>query len=103
MLFYYSGHGVLDDEGDMYLASTETDADNPDSETCFPLNELTKLVRKSISKVVVILDCCYSGSIQVAKGDEDAAAKKGRKAIVENSNLISQGQGKYILAASQAA
>ena len=103
LLFYYSGHGVLDDEGDMYLASTETDADNPDSERCFPLNELTKLVRKSKSKVVVILDCCYSGSIQVAKGDEEAAAKLGRKAIVENSNLISQGQGKYILAASQAA
>jgi hypothetical protein len=103
LLFYYSGHGVLDDEGDMYLASTETDANSPDSETGFPLNNLVKLVRKCKSKVVVILDCCYSGSVQVGKGDEEAAAKFGRKAIVENSNLMSGGQGKYILSASQAA
>ena len=73
LLFYYLGHGVLDEEGDMYLASTDIDSDNPDSETGFPLNELTKLVRKSISNVVLILDCCYSGSVQVGKGDEEAA------------------------------
>ena len=89
LLFYYSGHGVLGVEGDMYLASTETNAENPDFETCFPLNELTKLIRKSISKVVIILDCCYSGSVHTGKGDEEAAAKLGRKAIVDNSNLIS--------------
>jgi uncharacterized caspase-like protein len=29
LLFYYSGHGVPDVDGDMYLASSDTDPDKP--------------------------------------------------------------------------
>ena len=29
LLFYYSGHGVPDMDGDMYLASSDTDPDKP--------------------------------------------------------------------------
>jgi uncharacterized caspase-like protein len=57
--------------------------------------------------VVVILDCCYSGAanlsgkgISPGKGDEDYAAKVGRKAIDETFRNLPQGEGIYILASS---
>ena len=105
LLFYYSGYGVMDVDGDMYLASSDTDPDNP-YRSGFPFAELTRMIQRSISsKIIVILDCCYSGSVQADKDkyDEEAVAKLGNKAIVKNTNLVSQGQGKYILPASLAA
>jgi hypothetical protein len=103
LLFYYSGHGVPDVDGDMYLASSETDPDKP-YKRGFSFEELTKMIQRSIStSVVVILDCCYSGSAKIGKGHEEDAAKIGSTAIDVKSRRLPQGQGKYILSASQAA
>jgi hypothetical protein len=103
LLFYYSGHGVPDIDGDVYLASSDTDPDKP-YRRGFSFEELTKIVQKSIStSIVVVLDCCYSGSAKVSKGLEGYAAKIGRTAIDQKSRILPQGQGKYILSASQAA
>lgn len=100
LLFYYSGHGVPDADGDIYLASTDIDPDKP-YRRGFSFEELTKMIQKSISdKIVVILDCCYSGSAKISKGHEEDAAKIGQTTIDEKSRF---GQGKYILSASQAA
>ena len=100
LLFYYSGHGVPDVDADMYLASSDTDPDKP-YRRGFSFEELTKMIQKSISdKIIVILDCCYSGSAKISKGHEEDAAKIGRTTIDEKSRF---GQGKYILSASQAA
>ena len=64
LLFYYSGHGVFDIDGDVYLASSDTDPDEP-YRRGFSFEELRKMIQKSIStRVVVILDCCYSGSAE---------------------------------------
>jgi caspase domain-containing protein len=91
---------VPDEDGDMYLASSDTDPDKP-YRRGFSFEELTKMIQKSISdKIVVILDCCYSGSAKISKGHEEDAAKIGRTTIDEKSRF---GQGKYILSASQAA
>ena len=103
LLFYYSGHGVPDVDGDMYLASSDTDPDKP-YRRGFSFEELTKMIQKSIStSIVVILDCCYSGSAKISKGHEEDAAKIGSTAIDEKSRKLPLGQGKYILSASQAA
>ena len=92
-----------DVDGDMYLASSDTDPDKP-YRRGFSFEELTKMIQKSIStSVVVILDCCYSGSAKISKGHEEDAAKIGRTAIDEKSRKLPLGQGKYILSASQAA
>jgi uncharacterized caspase-like protein len=100
LLFYYSGHGVPDTDRDMYLASSDTDPDKP-YRRGFSFEEPTKMIQKSISdKIVVILDCCYSGSAKISKGHEEDAAKIGRTTIDEKARF---GQGKYILSASQAA
>ena len=85
LLFYYSGHGVPDVDGDIYLASSDTDPDKP-YRRGFSFEELRKMIQKSIStRVVVILDCCYSGSAKVSKGNEEDAAKIGRTTIDEKS------------------
>jgi uncharacterized caspase-like protein len=62
LLLYYSGHGIPDIDGDVYLATSEIQPSRP-SKRGFNFNELTKLMQGSAStRIVVILDCCYSGS-----------------------------------------
>ena len=102
LLFYYSGHGVLDAYGDPYLAPSALNPFEPDTNG-YPFDELTKMIRKSISqKIVTILDCCYSGAATLGKGSEEDAANAGRKAIEEKSHLLESGEGRCLLAASQA-
>jgi uncharacterized protein YjbI with pentapeptide repeats len=101
LLFYYSGHGVPDIDGDIYLASSDINPNEP-YRRGFSFEELSKMIQRSISsKVVVILDSCYSGSAKISKGNEEDTAKVGRITIEEKSRKL-QEQGKYILSASQA-
>jgi hypothetical protein len=103
LLFYYSGHGVPDIDGDVYLATSEIDPDVPNRRG-FSFNELTKMIQRSIStRIIAILDCCYSGSAKLSKGngDEDVA-KLAVATIDKRSRILKQGEGKCILAASQA-
>ena len=84
----------------MYLASSDIDPDQP-YRSGFSFEELTKMIQKSRStRIVVILDCCYSGSARISNGNEEVAAKIGQKAIDNKGPIL--GQGKYILSASQA-
>lgn len=97
VLFYYSGHGVPD-RNTVYLASSDTDPNFP-AKRGFSFEELTTMMNSCIStKVVTILDSCYSGSARLGKGPSDAAMMA--------TQLISKGgglqeEGKCILAASQ--
>ena len=77
ILFYYSGHGIPDIDGDVYLASSEINPKQP-YRNGFSFSELTKMMNRSLStRVVAILDCCYGGAAKVGKGNEDDAAKIG--------------------------
>ncbi|MGC2570991.1 MAG: tetratricopeptide repeat protein [Candidatus Nitrosopolaris sp.] len=101
LLFYYSGHGVPGDDGNIYLASSDTDPDKP-YRRGFSFEELRMRMQNTIpTKVVVILDCCYSGSAKISKGSEDDAAKIGSIILEEKMRKLPEGQGKYILSSSQ--
>jgi tetratricopeptide (TPR) repeat protein len=103
LLFYYSGHGLLDSHGDHYFARSPLDPFQPDIHGV-PFDDLGKMMNKSNSqKIVAVLDCCYSGDAPLGKGggDEEEAANAGRKALDEKSNMLELGEGKCILAASQ--
>jgi hypothetical protein len=107
LLFYYSGHGIPDTDGDVYLATSEIDPDSP-YRRGFSFNELTRMMNNSLStRIVTILDCCYSGAAKVAKGigkgGDDAAAKLGTAAINDKSTNLQKNKGICLLAASQAA
>lgn len=62
LLVYYSGHGVLDEELSLSLASFNTTPD--DHTSCIRFRDLLKLIKKSarLRRVVILLDCCYSGA-----------------------------------------
>ena len=61
ILFYYSGHGVLGDDGEYYLATSEIDPDRP-YRRGISFNELTRARENCNSKTIfTILDCCHAG------------------------------------------
>lgn len=64
LLFYFSGHGLIDDySGQLYLAVRDTEKDAPDSTTISSDFIYRNIGKCYAGKKVVILDCCYSGAI----------------------------------------
>lgn len=58
-LFYYSGHGYVDELGG-YIVTP----DYCEDDWGVPMNEVLQLANKSSSKnKIIILDCCYSGAM----------------------------------------
>ena len=59
VLFYFSGHGVANDEGG-FLVTQDGTSENPG----YPMKELLEAANRSGNRsVVIILDCCHSGQI----------------------------------------
>lgn len=101
LLFYYSGHGIPISDGNI-LASSETDYYSP-RKMGFSSYDLTNLIQESNSiRIVEVLDCCYGGAAKIGKGSEEDAAKLGIAAMENNAKQLQQGEGKFLLAASQA-
>ena len=99
LLFYYSGYVVPDVYGDIYLASSDIDFDNP-YKGGYSFEELTKVIQKCIStRVVIILDCCYRGSAMVTLNERDSA-KVGGYILDEKARKLPV-QGRYILSSNQ--
>ena len=61
LLFYFSGHGILDGRGGKYFGTTDISPNIPERKgTTF--NFLMEQMENSISqKTIAVLDCCYSG------------------------------------------
>jgi len=95
VLVYYSGHGKLDIEGQLYLAArnTKTASTLSLTNTAIAVETIRKNIRQSKSnKVILILDCCYSGAV-------DEAFQRGADPSVP-LQTVSRGQGIFILTAS---
>jgi uncharacterized protein YjbI with pentapeptide repeats len=114
LFFYFSGHGYLDrNTGRTYLSTSEIHPEHPASRA-IPFDELTTYLNLSCSeRIMAVLDCCYSGALEVygaGKEDEDenVKAEKGEEiASLANTNmartverLIKSEQGKCVLASS---
>ena len=94
LLFYYSGHGLKDEHGDLHLAVRDT---NMDIVAATALN--ASFVRNQIDqsnsrRKVVILDCCYSGAFY----------RPGAKGVMadqaQTKEAFGAGYGRVILTAS---
>ncbi len=60
-LLHYSGHGLLDREGRLYLCAYDTRPNAFESMVSF--ESINDCIRRSgAKKVVIFLDCCYSGA-----------------------------------------
>ena len=99
LVLYFTGHGVLDDEGQLYLAVHDTEHDLV-SASAIPASFVTSEMNRSRSRSqVLILDCCHSGAFaRGAKGQSvQPGAKVGTATAFEGS-----GYGRVVLTASDA-
>lgn len=91
-LIYLSCHGVLDDRGRLYYATTDTDREllSVTAIQAMWLNEHLEDCR--CRQQILVLDCCHSGAFaKGAKGDGDLALRK-----------TFEGRGRVVLTASRA-
>src|SRR4029077_7610005 len=79
LLFYFSGHGVKDEGGMLYLVTTDTNLKLLRS-TAVGANFISDVMLRSRSRrQVLLLDCCYSGAFargMVAKGNSGSGLKE---------------------------
>jgi uncharacterized caspase-like protein len=62
LLFYFSGHGIPSQDGEVYLAMLQVDPKDPLIEG-FRLSDLTRLVNSSKARrIICITESCYSGA-----------------------------------------
>ena len=94
LLLYFSGHGILDDRGHLYLAVKDTEHDLLRA-TTVSANFITDEMDRSHSRrQVLILDCCHSGAFaRGAKGPLEASV--GTAVAFEGT-----GYGRVVLTAS---
>jgi hypothetical protein len=93
LLLYYSGHGQCDEAGRLHLAALNTRLDTLGS-TSVPIDQIKSYLDLArTNRIVLILDCCYSGAV-------GGAFMKG--GVDEELQQVSRGQGIYILTASSA-
>jgi hypothetical protein len=94
LLLHFSCHGVKDDSGQLYFATTDTELANLDA-TAVPADFVNRHMSRSHSRrIVLLLDCCYSGAF--ARG---MMAKAGTG--VELRERF-EGRGRIVLTASSA-
>lgn len=97
LLFYFTGHGIPDGHGDHFMASSDIDSNKPWRKG-FNFDDIERAMkRSSATKIVTILDCCFSGAAGIAMGDEEDIAKNARVAM---ENTFKEGDGKCLLASS---
>lgn len=93
VLIYYSGHGKLDPAGRLHLATSDTLIEELES-TSVPVSSVRNYIDISPSnRVILILDCCYSGSV-------GSAFLKG--SVDDQLQQVSDARGIYIITASTA-
>ena len=97
LLFYFSGHGVRDERGQLYLANCNTRKDNGQlvDPTAVAATYLQNKINRSKSqRQVIILDCCFSGAIAQGMTIKDDG--------VVDVNAYLGGKGRAILTSSTA-
>jgi uncharacterized caspase-like protein len=96
ILVYFSGHGIRDDDGNLYLALADTECDDLWATALFAPGLSFKLDKSLADQQLVILDCCHSGSFS-----------PGAKSVIGDSVgtqqiFIREGRGRVVLTASDA-
>jgi uncharacterized caspase-like protein len=96
LVLYFSGHGVLDDQGRLYLAVRDTDSKLLRG-TAISASYITDEMNNSFSqRQVLILDCCHSGAF--ARGTKGTPGTS----VGTASAFEGTGYGRVVLTASDA-
>lgn len=92
ILLYFSGHGVLDDRGRLYLALMDTQISLLKA-TSIPATFITDEMDSCRSRrQILILDCCHSGAF--------ARGTKGEQKAITETTFEGSGFGRVVLTAS---
>jgi uncharacterized caspase-like protein len=92
LLLYFSGHGVLDPQGRLFLAVKDTRRDLLKA-TAIPASFISENMDDCRSKrQVLVLDCCHSGAF--------ARGTKGDAPAITQSTFEGSGYGRVVLTAS---
>ena len=92
VLLYFSGHGILDDRGRLYLALKDTQVDLLKA-TSIPSSFVADEMDSCRSKrQILILDCCHSGAF--------ARGTKGEQKAITETTFEGSGFGRVVLTAS---
>ncbi|WP_327429587.1 caspase family protein [Streptomyces sp. NBC_01236] len=84
LLLYYTGHGVLDQRNELYLCARDTTVERMRSRAV-EHSFVNKLMDDCAARtIIVVLDCCFSGSAAV-KGADPAAQFAGHGRYVMTS------------------
>jgi hypothetical protein len=93
-LLYFTGHGLKDDDGRLYLAMTNTRRDGL-LFTALPAEHVDQAMEGCVSRQkVLVLDCCYSGAFPAGR------ITKADTAVHTLERF--QGRGRTVLTASDA-
>ena len=89
VLLFFSGHGITDDSGRLYLATCNT-SKNTFKPTSVPATFVHNEMNESFSKrQVIILDCCYSGAFAKTRSRNDTSVDIRRQLGGEGRVLLS--------------
>jgi formylglycine-generating enzyme required for sulfatase activity len=95
ILLYFSGHGIKDEEGRLYLTTRDTRRKMLRT-TAIPATLVNDVMRYSRSRrQVLLLDCCYSGAF--ARG---LVVRAGQ--VVGTGEYFKEARGQVVLTASDA-
>jgi len=100
-LFYFSGHGIRDSYGNLYLAPHDIEKNEPF--ICgINIDELRELISISQNKdsILLMLDCCYSGVSTKSKSANDITEVQIKSSLRKTIEQAKTGKGKIILASS---
>jgi uncharacterized caspase-like protein len=91
LLFYFSGHGLKDEQGRLYFAMTNTERRLLGA-TALAASFVNEMIEQTRSRRnVMLLDCCYSGAFATERSKGDPA--------IHTSERFS-GRGRTVLTAS---
>jgi len=95
-LFYFSGHGIKDEDGALYFATMNTNPESLLATTVSSAHVIASMRKCRSRQQVVIIDCCYAGAFSKAMLGKSA----GRVGIQER--FATEGSGRVVIAASDA-
>ncbi|MGK5678843.1 caspase, EACC1-associated type [Actinoplanes sp. URMC 104] len=100
VLLHFSGHGLKDDAGELYLAATNTQPDLLGS-TGVDAAWVNRVMQRSRARsVVLLLDCCYGGAFERGmirrSGDDIDVGDQFRQ------GRLDEGRGRVVITASTA-
>lgn len=99
VLFYYSGHGLVDQKGRLCFSLPATDSEEPIAASLEASFVRDRMDDSNSTRQVIILDCCHSGAF---KGNSELIAKNANSPLITAQTLDPEGRGSFVLTASTA-